>query len=363
MRPPVAPFIETLAPYQRGKPIEEVQRELGIKDVIKLASNENPLGLSPRARAALEHSLYLHHYPDGSAYVLRRALAKKHGVRPEEVATGNGSNDVIDLMIRTFVHGEDEVVIAEGSFLMFRLAAQAAGRKIVFVPMTELGIDLAAMAEACRGPRARMVFLDNPVNPTGTYFGRAAWERFLARVPEHVIIVMDEAYFEFARAEDYPDSQRYRAHHPNVVTLRTFSKIYGMAGLRLGYGLMASEMTDYFDRVRPPFNVSTAAQVAGTAALEDNGFVERSRRLAWEGVERLTAGLRALGLRVPPSQGNFVFCDFGREVAEVFEKMLREGVIIRPVANYGFATAARISAGTAEECDRCVRAVAKVLGK
>ncbi len=361
MKIPIPNHLEHLSPYVPGKPIEETERELGITGVIKLASNENPLGPSPRAieaaRAALAH---VHLYPDGSSFHLRRALADHHNVHPEEVIVGNGSNDLIALLLQAFVHGDDEVLLSRGSFAIFKLAAQALGRKVVEVPMRDrFSIDVDAVADAL-SPRTRLLFLDNPVNPTGTHFGRPELERLLGKISQSTIVVMDEAYFEFAHAADYPDSTELRRDFSNLVTMRTFSKIHGLAGLRLGYALCDRWIAGYVDRARPPFNVSSVAQAAGIAALGDLDHQKKSRTVAIEGVAFLTRELRAQGFVVPDSQGNFVLCDFGVPAKPVCDALLRAGVIVRPIANYGFANAARISAGTAAECERLVRALGEL---
>ena len=356
MNVPLPEAILRISPYVPGKPVEETERELGLTGVIKLASNENPLGPSPRAveagRRALDRA---HIYPDGAAYTLRHELAAHHRVAPEEVVVGNGSNDLIDLFIRAFVHGDDEVLLSAGSFAIFKLAALGLCRKVVELPMARRHyIDIEAIARASHTSKTRLVFLDNPVNPTGTHFGKTALERLMAEANPSTIVVLDEAYFEFATAADYPDSSQLRARYPNLVTLRTFSKIHGLAGLRLGYALIDRELAGVVNRIRPPFNVSAIAQAAGVAALGDLAHQARSRDVAAQGVAFLTRELRGLGFDVPDSQGNFVLCDFGVPAKPVCDALLHEGVIVRPIANYGFPDAARISAGTPAECERLV---------
>ena len=363
----VPPFIETLAPYVPGKPIEETEREYGVANVVKLASNENPLGPSPKAAAALRDAVgKLHLYPDGASYYLRRALAAKLAVPEAEVMVGAGSNELIELLIRTFVHGDEELLLARGSFIMYRLAAQAVGRKVVEVPLTEAKrYDLPAMAKAV-GPKTRLVFVANPDNPTGTYVTKDELVAFLEAVygadtTRGPIVVLDEAYFEYVDAADYPDALTLRGRFPLLVSLRTFSKIHGLAGLRLGYGVAKRELVDYVNRTRMPFNVSVPAQIAGVAALEDEDHVRRTHALNRQGLAELAAELPKLGLSVTPSQTNFFLVDFHRPAGPLFEPLLRAGVIVRPMGGYGFGTCARINTGTAADHQRLFDALRKVL--
>jgi histidinol-phosphate aminotransferase len=346
----VPPYIETLQPYVPGKPVEETQREYGLSDVIKLASNENPLGPSPRALEAMSAAVRgVNLYPDGAAFRLVRRIAEHLGVRPEEVVVGAGSNELIELLVRTFTVPDDEILMVKGSFVAYRLVAQAHGRRFTEVPMREgWRYDLPALARAVT-PRTRMVFLANPDNPTSTAFGRAEWEAFLAAVPEYVLVVHDEAYFEFVDWPEYASALEYARRRPNVVALRTFSKIYGLAGLRLGYGVMDARLAAYLQRTRMPFNVNALAQAAGIAALDDAEHVQRTRANNLEGLRYLEAQLRRLGARLPErSHANFVFADFGRPAGPLNEALLRRGVIVRPQGGSGFPTALRISVGTPE---------------
>ncbi len=364
--PPLALYIpkhiESLSPYIPGKPIEETRREYGLTDVIKLASNENPLGPSPLALEAIaKASEELHRYPDGSAFHLKRKLAQKHDVSPEEIVVGNGSSELIELLVRTFLTGDDEAVISEGSFIMYKLSLQGLGRRFVEVPMRDRHYDLDAMA-ARLSQKTRLVLLANPDNPTGTYFGRAAFERFLARTNPDILIAMDEAYFEYVTAGDYPDAMSYRREHPNVASLRTFSKIYGLAGLRLGYAVLDRRYAEYLNRTRMPFNVSSLALAGGLAALDDRDHVSRSIQANTEGLAFLQRELPRAGVDVLPSQTNFVFVDLKRPSGPVFEALLKKGVITRPIPNYGHPTALRVSVGRPDENARVVRALAEVLG-
>jgi histidinol-phosphate aminotransferase len=362
--PLVPPNVASLTPYLPGKPIEEVEREYGVTDVAKLASNENALGPSPKALAAArEAAAKVNLYPDGSAFYLRNALAAKLGVDPREVLVGNGSNELIDLVVQTFVLDGEEVLTSAQSFVAYRLAAQKLGRKLVEAPMrARFHYDLDALRKLL-SRRTKVVFLANPDNPTGTWFTEAELTPFLDAVPKDTLVVLDEAYVEFVDAPGYQDALALRRRYPNLVVLRTFSKIYGLAGLRLGYALARPEIVEYVERVRMPFNVSLVAQAAGVAALEDDEHVARSRALVLEERPFLAEGLRALGATLAPSQGNFVFADFpGRSGKETFEALLREGVIVRPMAGYGFPSAQRITVGVRRENERCLAALRKVLG-
>lgn len=362
--PLVPPNIAALTPYVPGKPIEEVEREYGISNVAKLASNENALGPSPRAVAAARETCgKVHLYPDGSAYVLRRALADELRVSPEEVVLGHGSNELIELLVRTFICPGEEVLTSAQTFVCYRLAAQAHGCACVEAPMKDRAYDLDAIA-ARLSPRTKLVFLANPDNPTGTWFGAEALERFLARVPPSVLVVLDEAYVEFADAPGFPDGVEVYRRHPNVVALRTFSKAYGLAGLRIGYGVAHRDVVGYLDRVRAPFNTSLVAQEAALAALADAAHLEQSRALARTGRTWLAERLAALGGRVLPSQANFVFVDFpGRNGNQDFEALLRRGVVVRPMAGYGFPSAQRITVGLPAENEKCLAALREVLGQ
>jgi histidinol-phosphate aminotransferase len=363
--PLVPPNVASLTPYVPGKPIEEVERELGIAGVAKLASNENALGPSPKALAAARQAAAkVHLYPDGSAYLLRQALATKLGVAFEETFVGNGSNELIELMVRTFTLDGEEVLTSAQSFVAYRLAAQAHGRPFVEAPMkARFHYDLDAL-RARLTPRTKVVFLANPDNPTGTWFTEAELVPFLDAVPATTLVVLDEAYVEYVDAPGFPDSLKLRPRYPNLVILRTFSKIYGLAGLRLGYGVARPELVGFLDRVRAPFNTSLVAQAAGVAALGDLEHVARSRALVQEERPRLMAGLVALGATVVPSQGNFVLADLpGTDGKRVFDAMLREGVVVRPVAGYGFPTCQRVTVGLQTENAKCLAALKKVLGR
>lgn len=362
VRPLVNDGFLTMTAYVPGKPVGETERELGLADVIKLASNENPLGPSPRALAALRAAMAgVGDYPDGGASLLRRRLARHHGVEPEHLIVGSGSNELIDMIVRTCVRPGENLVLAATSFIAYKMAAQAAGREFREVPQKELRCDLPAMLAALDG-RTKLVFLANPNNPTGTYVTRDELAAFLGAVPPEVVVVLDEAYGEYAWAADYPDGRAALAR-PRTLVLRTFSKVYGLAGLRIGYGLGDAELIDYLNRGRLPFNSNSLAQAAALAALDDPEHVRRSVALNRREMERLVPRLRARGLAVTESQANFVLVDFRRDGMAVFEQLLRQGVIIRPVGNYGLPAHGRITLGTAEQNDRLVAALDRVLDR
>lgn len=362
MRPLVPPFIETLQPYVPGKPIDETEREYGLTGVIKLASNENPLGPSPKALEAIRAALsQLNLYPDGSSYYLVRALGSFLGFPPEQVFVGSGSNEIIELLIRTFVTPDDEVLITKGSFVMYKVALTAHGRPFVEVPMKAgYRYDLEAMARAIT-KKTRLVFLANPDNPTGTAFGRADFEAFLKTVPEDVLVVHDEAYFEFCDLPDYPNGLDYVRKHPNVVSMRTFAKAYGLAGVRVGYAVMDAKRVSYLNRTRMPFHLTSLAQAAGVAALDDQEHVRRTVALTQPGLRYLEAELPKLGVEVPRSYTNFVFADFKKPAKPIYEALLKKGVITRPVPGYGFPNALRISVGLPEHNERLVQALKEIL--
>lgn len=354
----VRPTIESLVPYEGGKPVEELARELGIAGAVKLASNENPLGPSPKAIAAIAGILgSVHSYPDGSAWLLREKLAQVHGVGMQEIIQGNGSNELLDLMVRTFARPEDHIVFAEPAFIVYRIAALACGVPFTAVPLRALTHDLDAMARAVTA-KTRLVFVANPNNPTGTHVGRAAVERFLSELPPEVIVVMDEAYIQYAEASDFPDCMQLRQLRERLFVVRTFSKIYGLAGLRVGYAVGPAQLVDYLNRVRAPFNVSGLAQVAAIAALDDVEHLARSRELNQTERARVSAALLELGLEVAPSQANFVFVGLPGPARPVYDALLRKGVIVRPFA--GLPNSLRITIGTPAENHRLLEALSEV---
>ncbi len=361
MKVPVPGHIKELIPYPPGKPIEELEREYGISGSIKMASNENSLGPSPKAIAAVTGCLAnLHRYPDGSCHYLARRLARHLDLPPEQLVFGNGSDEIIAMLAMAFVQPGDEVISSFPSFLVYPKVTQAQGGVNVVVPLRDMGHDLDAIADRVT-ERTRLIFLDNPNNPTGTFFGRHAFERFLSRLPDHVLVVLDEAYFDFVEEKDRIDVRDYLNRTPAVAALRTFSKAYGLAGLRIGYGIMDAEIADCLHRVRGPFNVNIPAQVAAMAALDDADHYRRTLEMTRSGIAWLRAELTQLGLTVHPTHTNFFLVELGRDGRAVYEAMLRKGVIIRPMTAYGFPQSIRITVGTEAENQRLVRALTEVL--
>lgn len=356
------PRVARMMPYKPGKPLEELERELGVTDAIKLASNENPLGPSPRVvEAVAQAAKGLNFYPDGAAFALRNALAEHHDVALNEIVLGNGSNELIDLACRTFPNARegDHCVFGKPSFVCYWLGCTAAGVAFTEVPLREnLHWDLDAMAAAVT-ERTKLLFLANPNNPTGAYVGKAALERFLRELPERVVVVMDEAYYGLPDADDYVSGLDLRHTRERLLTFRTFSKTHGIAGLRVGYAVGPAPLVDALNRMRAPFNVNLLGQVGALAALKDEAHVERY--IAMNRTERGRVGraLRELGLGVAPSQANFVLVDFERPGAEVYDALLRDGVIVRPMPA-PIETSLRITIGTPEQNDRMLAAVAKL---
>jgi|TARA_A100001518_G_C1216600_1_gene59594 histidinol-phosphate aminotransferase len=359
------PGVQKLSPYVPGKPVEELAREFGLRpqDIVKLASNENPLGPSPAVREAIAAALpELTRYPDGNGFALKQALAAKSGVNTAGITLGNGSNDILELVARAFVGPEHEVVFSDHAFAVYPIVTQAVGARAVSVPAKNWGHDLDAMAAAIT-PSTRVVFIANPNNPTGTWIERDALEAFLDRVPENVIVVLDEAYTEYVETDDVPNGVDYLGRYSNLLVSRTFSKAYGLAALRVGYGLSHPAIADALNRVRQPFNVNSLALAAALAALEDEAYLIESRRINRIGMQQLEEGCAALGLSWIPSRGNFLAIDLGREAAPVFQGLLREGVIVRPVANYGMPSYLRVTIGLPAENQRFLDALKQVLAR
>lgn len=350
------PGISGLRPYQPGKPIEELERELGVANAVKLASNENPWGCSPLALAAIREHVDVALYPDANGFALKNAIAERLQVAPAQITLGNGSNDVLDLLARTFVGPGDEVVYSQYAFLVYPLVTKAVGGVEVVTPARDWGHDLDAMSRAVNG-RTKMVFVANPNNPTGTYVDRGALTRFVDSVPEHVVVVVDEAYFEYVWVDDYPNALDLLAERPNLVATRTFSKIYGLAGLRVGYGIASEEITDLLNRVRQPFNVNTWAQVAALAALDDAEHVKRCAGANHAQLARLAAFCEARNLGFIPSVANFLSVDFGPRCKEIYQALLHKGIIVRPLDNYGMPDHLRITTGRDHEMDELFAAL------
>lgn len=355
-------YIRRIAPYVPGKPIAELAREYGLPEasIVKLASNENPRGPSPRVRAAIA-AAGCTRYPDGNAFELKSALAARHGVSVEQIVLGNGSNDVLELATQAFLRPGDDAVYAQHAFAVYPLATQARGATGIEVPARAYGHDLDAMRRAITA-KTRIVFVANPNNPTGTWLPAAALKAFVGSVPREVVVVLDEAYDEYLEPAQRSTSVTWLSEHPNLILSRTFSKAYGLAGLRIGFGLMAPALAELLNRVRQPFNVNAVAQAAALAALEDVDYVAESAALNRAGLNELTAALDALGVGYVPSRGNFLLVHVG-DAATIYERLLRQGVIVRPVANYGLPQHLRVTVGLAAENRRFVAALASALGR
>jgi histidinol-phosphate aminotransferase len=356
-----APGLAALKPYVPGKPLSELEREYGVTESIKLASNENPLGPSPRVREAIAAQVdEVARYPDGGAFELRRAIAERHGLEPACVTVGNGSNDVLDMIARVFLWPGRESLFSEFAFAVYALSSTAVGANLVQVPAAQYAHDLKAMGERVTA-RTGVIWIANPNNPTGTRVHDRELRAFVASVPPEVIVVIDEAYFEYVDADDHPDASRWLRDFPNLVVTRTFSKAYGLAALRVGYGLSHPDVADLLNRVRQPFNVDSFGQAAAIAALADQDFLRRSVAMNNAGMSRLTEGVSRLGLDYIPSAGNFLTIDLGRDAAPVDQALLQLGVVTRPIANYGLPNHLRVSIGLPDEIDRFLVALEQVL--
>ncbi|NIM31888.1 MAG: histidinol-phosphate transaminase [Pseudomonas stutzeri] len=357
------PGVQKLSPYVPGKPVDELARELKLDPagIVKLASNENPLGPSPKALAAIQAELSeLTRYPDGNGFVLKQRLAQRYSVGVHQVTLGNGSNDILELVARAYLAPGLNAVFSEHAFAVYPIATQAVGAEGRAVAAKNWGHDLDAMADAI-DENTRVVFVANPNNPTGTWFDAAALGTFLARVPAHVLVVLDEAYIEYAEGQELPDGLAYLADYPNLLVSRTFSKAYGLAALRVGYAISSPVIADVLNRVRQPFNVNGLALAAACAALDDVDYLAASRRVNDAGMAQLEHGFRQLGLEWIPSRGNFIAVDFARDAAPINQALLREGVIVRPVAGYGMPTFLRVSIGTERENARFLDVLTQVL--
>ncbi len=365
MKPLVPDYKKAVKTYVPGKPIEELRRELGIDDIIKLASNENPLGTSEKVREVVRQAAErLHIYPDGAAFNLKRAIAEFHGVEMDEIATGAGSDELLMLAIDTFISPGDQGVVTEYSFGSYPISLMGHGADVVTVPVRDGFLpDAEELAAACDDD-TKMLFLANPNNPTGTYVGEQGLRHLLSEVPEHVVVVIDEAYHDYIQADDYTTALELRDLRERLIVTRTFSKCYGLAGLRVGYAISTPEIIDCINRIRKPFNVNLVAQEAARAALADRDFVARSVEVNENGRAQLEAGLRELarfGVDWTPSQTNFLLVAMPVEGQKIYEAMLRLGVILRPMAGYGLPNHLRISIGTQAQNARCLEGLADVL--
>ncbi|UCF29886.1 MAG: histidinol-phosphate transaminase [bacterium] len=361
---PAHSSVEDLVPYQTGKPIEEVAREKGLSKIVKLASNENPLGMSDRALEAMRRAAAdVNRYPDGGTYVLKKLVADRHGVPDGNIVLGNGSNEILELLTQLLLGNGDETLYAWPAFIVYRLATLAHGSRGVEVPLDkELRHDLGAMRDAITS-RTRIVFIANPNNPTGTYVNGTQLEDFIAALPPHVLLVLDEAYFEYAAGLDgFPDGvELFKEGRPIVVT-RTFSKAFGLAGLRVGYAVMPEPLVQLINRIRQPFNVNSVAQAAAAAALEDEEFIQRAVQLNRAEMDRLSRALEDIGLMTTPSAANFLLIHLaGRDGGEVYNGLLDRGVIVRPMAGYGLPQTIRVTIGLPEENDIFFKALMEIL--
>ncbi|WP_313526957.1 histidinol-phosphate transaminase [Stutzerimonas kunmingensis] len=359
------PGVQKLSPYVPGKPVEELARELSLDPagIVKLASNENPLGPSPKVLDAIRAELSeLTRYPDGNGFALKQRLAERYSVGINQVTLGNGSNDILELVARAYLAPGLNAVFSEHAFAVYPIATQAVGAEGRAVPARNWGHDLDAMAAAI-DENTRVVFVANPNNPTGTWFDAAALGGFLARVPECVLVVLDEAYIEYAEGQELPDGLAFLADYPNLLVSRTFSKAYGLAALRVGYAISSPVIADVLNRVRQPFNVNSLALTAACAALDDVDYLLASRKANDAGMLQLETGFRQLGLEWIPSRGNFIAVDFARDAAPINQALLREGVIVRPMAGYGMPTFLRISIGTEQENARFLDVLRQVLAQ
>ena len=355
-------YIRSIAPYLPGKPISDLAREMGLDpaNIVKLASNENPLGISPEAHVAMQDAMEdIARYPDGNSVELRDAVSAKFGVKTDQIVFGNGSNDILELAARAFLASGDEAVYAKHAFAVYALVTQAVGAKGVVVPAKDFSHDLPAMLAAIND-KTRIVFIANPNNPTGTLIAKDALKDFLAKVPKHVLVVLDEAYDEYLSDEHKSEAIDWLKDFDNLIISRTFSKAYGLAGLRVGFGLTSSKIADLMNRVRQPFNVNSMAQVAAVASLADEAFVERTRALNQAGMVQITQGLSALGLEHIPSFGNFVSFKVA-DAAGVNHRLLAQGVIVRPIANYEMPDYLRVSIGLFSENGRFLEALKNAL--
>ncbi len=362
---PLAPtYVRELAQYVPGKSIEDVARDLDLdpKTIVKLASNENPRGPSPKVLAAIAAAATeVTRYPDGNAFALKATLSARLGVNSAQIVLGNGSNDILELATQAYLRPGDEAVFSQHAFAVYPLATKARGAIGIEVPAKEFGHDLTRMRAAITS-RTRIVFVANPNNPTGTLLAAADLEAFIASVPRDVLVVLDEAYNEYMEPSDRADSIAWLARFPNLIVSRTFSKAYGLAALRIGYGIMDAGVADMLNRVRQPFNVNALAQAAALAALADAEYVDSSRLLNREGLAQLARGFTALGLASVPSHGNFILVKVG-DAPTVYQRLLEQGVIVRPVANYGLPEWLRISVGLTSENERFLSALRNALGR
>jgi len=354
------PGIAGIQPYHPGKPVEELERELGISNIVKLASNENPLGHGNLVDVVLKNLPDFSRYPDGDGYVLKSLLAEHHCISPEQITLGNGSNDVLELIARAVVTSEHEVIFSDHAFAVYPLVVQAIGAKTVVIPATHWGHDLQAMQDAVSGS-SRLIFIANPNNPTGTWSREKDLRKLLEHVPDNVIVVVDEAYFEYVQEDEYPNCISWLNEFNNLVITRTFSKTHGLAGLRIGYAVSHENLADLMNRVRQPFNVNSLALATAEAALNDTKHIERSVNINLSGMQQLVEAFGSLGLHYIPSVANFICVDLQLPAMEVYTKLLQAGVIVRPIEDYGMPNHLRITIGLEEENKKFIDALATIL--
>jgi histidinol-phosphate aminotransferase len=354
-------FVRNIRPYKPGKPIEEVVRELGITDeVIKLASNENPLGPSPRAVHAMAQKIgETNLYPDDNCFYLKKKMSEKFGMPTENIIIGSGSVELIELIFKAYVNPGDEIIMSDPSFIMYRIACQIFGGNRIAIPLDDYSHNIDAIGRAINH-KTKIIVIDNPINPTGTIIQRDAFRTLIEKVPEHVILVIDEAYREYITNDAYPDTCSYLSSHPNLIVLHTFSKIYGLAGLRVGYGFSSSDIISALMKVRLPFNVNLIAQIAASAALDDDEFVAKSIENNEAGKQFLYRELKAIGLEYTPTYGNFILTHFPHAAQDVFYQAQKKGIITRTVLEYGLPNSLRITIGTPEQNKRLVEVLTHI---
>ena len=356
-------YVSAIQPYIPGKPVEELERELGIRDSVKLASNENPLGPSPLVLKEIVNdlknigsSLSLNRYPDGNGYYLKQALSGRLSVSEDEIILGNGSNELIDIAVRTFLQLGEEAVMAHPSFVVYSMATQAQGARAIKIPLKQYRHDLEAMAEALT-PGTKIVFIANPNNPTGTMNTQAEFEKFMTRIPEGILVVCDEAYCEYVTEPDYPDTMKYFREGRDILILRTFSKMYGLAGLRIGYGIGRRDIIAEMNKLRPPFNTSSIAQKAALLALQDEEHLRRTRDINEQGKTYLYKELDSIGMKYVPTEANFIFMPLEHDAQTLYTMLLQQGVIVRPMGQHEI----RVTIGLPEDNKRFINALKKVM--
>ena len=353
--------LDDIEPYQPGKPIEEVKRELAVEEVIKMASNENPLGPSPKALLAIKKNLEtINHYPDGNCFYLKRALEKKWGLGEDYFVIGNGSDEIVMLIAATFLEEGDEAITGWPSFVIYPLVIKKFGGKVILVKLKDFCFDLPAIAQAIT-KKTKIIFIDNPNNPTGTIVTRQEVNKFLTDIPESVLVVFDEAYAEFVDSPSYPETVNLVKERPNILMLRTFSKSYGLAGLRIGYGIGQKETVGYLNKMREPFNVNRLAQVAATAALKDGEFLERTKDIIKAGRDYLYQALSERDIKYVPTMANFILIQMPMKGQEIFNEMLKDGVIVRPLKEYDLENYIRLTVGTPKQNKHFIQALDKIL--